>query len=135
MGIVWSKELETGVKVIDEQHQFIIESLSDVETSNLEKPELFELLTKLQAYLSVHFEVEEDYMVDTDYPGYEQHKAIHDKVLEDCQDILTQNYNNNDPSKVAHKLVGYMKTWFSDHYANEDVKMADFLKENQWKIN
>jgi len=134
MTIVWNKELETGIKVIDEQHQFIIESLSSVETSTLEKNELFELLTRLQAYLSVHFDVEEDYMKDTDYPEYQKHKAIHDKVLEDCQDILTQNYSNNDASKVAYKLVGYMKNWFSEHYANEDVKMAEFLKQNDWKI-
>jgi hemerythrin len=134
MDIKWGDELKTGIAVIDEQHQFIVEALSGVETTKLNKEKLFQLLLDLQAYLSVHFDVEEDYMKETNYSGYESHKAIHDKVLEDYQNILAKDEKNLTTNEVALKLADYMQNWFVGHYSNEDVKMADHLKQNLWKI-
>lgn len=135
MSIIWNDELKTGIPVIDEQHQFIVESLSSVEISRLTDEEIIQLLDNLKAYLSIHFDVEEDYMIDADYPKYELHKSNHDKVLEDYKTILNQKDCNHNQKEVALKLINYMENWFIDHYANEDVKLVAFLKENIWRIN
>ena len=135
MNIIWSDKLKTGIPAIDEQHQFIVEALSGVQVSKLKGAKLFELLINLQAYLSTHFDLEESYMKDTNYPEYAIHKANHDEVLQDTKNILTQNNGNHSPSEVALQFVKYMQRWFFEHYHNTDVKMTEYLKQNIDKIN
>ena len=134
MGIIWSDELKTGIPTIDEQHQSIIEALSGIKASKLKKAELFQLLIGLQSYLSVHFDTEENYMLETNYPEHKVHKANHDKVLQDTKNILTQNANDNTSSEIALNFVKYMQNWFLDHYSSEDVKMTEYLKQHIGEI-
>ena len=135
MSITWNDKLETGIPIIDEQHQFIIEALSEIRISKLKKAELFQLLIDLQTYLSNHFDIEEKYMIETNYPEYAIHKADHDKVLKDTKNILTQNNADARPSEIALELVNYMQNWFIEHYSSIDTKMADYLKQHIGKIN
>lgn len=135
MDIIWGDELKTGIPLIDDQHKFIVEALSGLRISKLKGAELFQLLSDLQTYLSSHFELEEKYMKETNYPEYTIHKADHDKVLEDCKNILTQNDKDYSPREVALELIKYMKNWFIDHYSNVDVKMAEYLKQHLNEIN
>ena len=134
MSITWDDKLKTGIPTIDEQHQFIVEALSKIRISKLKKVELFQLLSDLQTYLPSHFDLEEKYMIDTNYPEYASHKADHDKVSEDTKNILTQNKPDANPSKIAVEVVKYMQNWFLDHYTNVDVIMADYLKQHLVEI-
>lgn len=135
MDIIWSDELKTGIQIIDEQHQLIIELLSGVRLSKLSKADIFQLLGKLQDYLSTHFEVEENCMIDSDYPEYAFHKANHDEVLANCKNILAKNDSSHSPREVALELINYVQSWFIDHYSSKDTKMADYLKQNNGRIN
>ena len=135
MDIIWSDKFETGNSAIDEQHRYIIELLSGINTSKLSNIELFQLFMDLQAYLSVHFKTEENCMKDVNYPGYERHKAKLDKVLQDTKDILTKNASNNTASEICTEFVNYIQNWLLDHYKdeNEDVKMAEYLQKNLYQ--
>ena len=135
MDIVWSDKFETGNSTIDEQHKYIIEALSGLNASKLPKAELFQLFMDILAYLSVHFETEEQYMKDTNYPEYEIHKANHDKVLEGTKNILTKNAGNNTVSEICSEYVNYVQNWFLDHYSNEDVKMVEYFKNTLYEMN
>jgi len=135
MSIKWEDGLKTGIQAIDEQHQFIVDALSEIQILKLKKAELFQLLIDLQAYLSCHFDLEEKYMIDTNYPEFASHKADHDKVLQDTKNILTQYNVDVSPSEIAMELVNYMQNWFLDHYSNIDVKMAEYLKLHLGKIS
>ena len=135
MSITWNDKLKTGIPLIDEQHQFIVEALSEIRISKLKKVELFQLLIDLQAYLSVHFTTEENYMLETNYPELEAHKTNHDMVLQDTKNVLTQNANDNTSSEIALNFVTYMQNWFLDHYSSKDVKMDDYLKQHLEEIN
>lgn len=134
MNIIWNKELETGIEIIDEQHKFIIDSLSGVKTLKLANEERYQSLKKLQAYLATHFESEEYYMQKTNYFEFKKHKFTHDKVLADCKKILAQNSTKYSQSDIALDLINYLENWFVDHYTHEDVKLAKFLKQNVWQI-
>lgn len=130
MSIVWHDGLKTGIPIIDEQHKFIIETLSGIETSKLTESEIYQIFMDLQAYLSDHFKTEEKYMIDTDYPGYEGHKANHKKVLSDCKNILTHNITHK-LSDITFNFVTYMENWFTKHYAEEDIRLVEYLKKNK----
>ena len=74
-------------------------------------------------------------MVEAKYPEYQSHKANHDMVLDDCKRIMAKNVGTSNLTEFAMELVTYMENWFIEHYANEDVKMADYLKQNLWRIS
>ena len=130
MDIVWNEKFETGNSTIDGQHKHIIELLSGINASKLSKAELFGLLGDLQKHLSTHLSDEERYMLEANYPDYESHKANHDKVLEDCRNILTQNASNITASEIGLEFVNYVQNWFLDHYKNEDVKMVEYINQH-----
>lgn len=135
MHIIWDDKLKTGISRIDEQHKAIIAMLSEIHISKLSKAVTLQLLSELQDILVVHFETEEEYMINAKYPEYQSHKANHDKVLQDYENILTQNKADDSPSEMATKMIKYIKSWFVGHYSNEDVKMAGYLKKNAGNID
>ena len=77
----FTKDLETGVAKIDEQHKELINRANNLMAmgSKAFSPEETEkTLNHLSDYVSHHFAEEEELQKSCNYPKYEQHKALHD---------------------------------------------------------
>lgn len=131
MDLNWNEKLETKIPAIDEQHQFLLVALSHIDAAKHSEVELLRLFDQLLAFLSIHFRVEEDYMICAEYPGYAEHKLSHDKVTIEYKKILSQNLSKH---QIAIDLIDHMGVWFVEHFDAEDNKMAEFLRANLWKI-
>lgn len=123
----WNEKLKTNIPIIDEQHGTIINLLQGIKTSKLSKANVYNLLSELQEVLYVHFDAEETYMREDNYPDYIQHKAAHDQVRQDYKKILTKYDADYSSSEIALELIQYIQKWFFEHYENSDLKMAEYL--------
>lgn len=133
--IIWDDNLKTGIAIIDEQHQLLFETINKLNKFKETKDNFHEVLFDLQAYVSVHFNTEETYMKCLNYPDYSNHKACHDKFVDDCTRILNKNETVNAFAGIAEELVVFVEDWIQNHYTNEDVKMASYISNNHLYAN
>lgn len=130
MPIEWDDNLKTGIPIIDEQHQELLVMLNRLGRLRCGREYFFEALEELQAYVDTHFKTEEDYMMSIKYSEYDEHKSCHDKFIEDFKTILKkmneiENFNN----ELGAELFDFVGEWIINHYSNEDVKLADYIKK------
>jgi len=130
VSIIWNENLITGVAVIDEQHQCFIEKMNKIKELKFGDEGFCQFLIDLQDFLVLHFQTEENYMIDLDYPDYASHKKSHDNALLNYKTYLTRIVDDSTVKEIATILIDYIGCWFKEHYLNDDIKMAAYLKHN-----
>src|SRR5208283_4095073 len=81
--IAWSGRYSVGISRIDTQHQRLVDLINELHAAMLAgegDSALAKILDGLAGYAVSHFATEETLMKKFGYPGYEQHKAEHDKL-------------------------------------------------------
>lgn len=119
--ISWDDAYSVDIQEIDEQHKMLIEYMNElyIAMANKSNRDLIgEVLDKLVSYTKIHFAVEETMMRVFHYEGYEEHKAIHDKIVERVLDFQNQFRAGND--KVGMELLMFLKDWLFDHINKVD---------------
>ena len=68
----WREEYETGDSIVDEQHQSLFSIINSLNSAMLEgygEKILAETIESLIEYTTIHFDTEEEYMVQHQYPA------------------------------------------------------------------
>ncbi len=89
---------------------------------------IFQILTK---YALEHFETEEAYMREFDYPEYEYHNEKHYDFI-----TKTTGYFNrvvNGDYHISNELLVYLKQWLVNHIQICDRQYIDCFKTNGLK--
>ena len=91
--VVWSREFELGVDIIDRQHRELIERINQLLNAVRQgkgREESMTLLRFLQEYVVEHFQSEEIYMRRKGYQDYEAHKEMHDTFVADLHELMAE---------------------------------------------
>lgn len=129
MAIVqWDETLSVGVREIDAQHQGLlglINELHDAMKEGKSREKLGGLVNRLKNYARSHFSTEENYMRQTAFPGFEEHRVQHDKFIEKVLDFeLEMGEGHVSPLEVARFLMD----WYVGHVKGLDRKYAGHLQ-------
>lgn len=125
----FEKTQEIGIKEIDYQHKQIINSLNHLyQIQNHEKREILESMSKLLGQLKVHFDSEEDLMIENKFINYISHKLEHDRALSKYQDY----YNTLKMSKDEFDpvILASLKNWLINHLEKKDKKLQNLAMRN-----
>src|SRR5512138_2461518 len=81
----WTQALSVGVEEIDDQHRELFRRAASLLDGihKGEPEELGALIDFLYQYAVEHFGAEEEHMRRTRFPGYQRHKAEHDRFISD----------------------------------------------------
>ena len=87
MLVEWNADLVTGNEDIDNQHRELFDKTNQLydAVDNGEKDAIFKILEFLGEYVQVHFTDEEKFMLESGYDGYEEHKKVHDELVEEVK--------------------------------------------------
>jgi len=130
--VTWSDRYSMGVKVVDDQHKGLLSFVNDLFNhatgDEYEEREYFKsVIQEAVKYIKVHFETEEKLMLSTKFPGYAEHKLIHDgftmTVLKSVKDFEAGK------RLVLEKFAYFLKDWVLAHVAVEDVKYAEYFRK------
>jgi len=131
--IKWDAKYLTGIKIIDSQHIKIFKCVNELHEA-LEKADtkekIIELTANLDFYTAEHFDTEEKYMLEFNYPEYTEHKNTHERFKKIYEDIKN-NYIYKKTEAVyiiAIHLKPVMAAWLDYHLQNEDRWLVEFLK-------
>jgi hemerythrin-like metal-binding protein len=128
--VTWSEEFNVNVKIIDEQHQQmldIVNSLHSAVEARADKTILEKLLTDLFEHTRTHFSTEDELMKAHNYPGYEKHLHEHQVLLQHLDNLLTGFTGGKNP--VFHSDYDVSSDWVLIHIFKSDKDLGAFLNE------
>ena len=130
--ITLTKDMETGVAKIDEQHKELVNRLNAVltmGTSSISKEETQKTLNFLEEYIIRHFRDEESLQRQCGYKKYEWHKGQHQSYI-DAFKKLKEEFAANGPSpKFSVTLNTSVINWIINHIKVVDVELGKFYRE------
>lgn len=121
MQSLWSPELSTGLKVMDQLHHDFLDALSRLPTV---KEEEFENTYAVFVRKVEHaFANEEIWMEEIDFPGLKNHREQHARVL--C--ALHKVHSKVMQGQIAegrHVVRDLLPQWFSLHLSTMDMALG-----------
>jgi hemerythrin-like metal-binding protein len=128
MLLEWREEFRTGIAEVDHEHRELIAwinaafaALDGNAGNSLIEPTLGEIF----AMISAHFALEESVMARCAYPALPDHKADHERLLDDIRDIMD--------GVAAHGVVdaplfaSRLDDWFGVHFRTHDARLHRHL--------
>lgn len=128
MAIVWTREWETDIGVIDAQHKQIFDYINELdEAMKLHSREAVgHVLDELTDYTVSHFAFEENLLAEADYEFQGSHKVIHDTFI---KRISTYQQDHADGKDVAAQLHDMISTWLYHHIKRDDMAYVAAVKD------
>ncbi|MFC1726319.1 bacteriohemerythrin [candidate division KSB1 bacterium] len=129
--IKWTDDLATGIVWVDDQHkqliQHIVKFIKAVQ-GNKASEEITSTLNFMKEYIVYHFQTEEKYMVQFQYPGLEEHRNEHEILTGKIHTLRSALSGQGDSEKLEDLVLEQLVNWYLDHIENWDKVFARFLK-------
>ena len=132
--IAWNDKYSVDISFIDEQHKKIFElinSESMVEIFSNNSKNVLVILDKMTEYAFKHFEIEERYMKEFNFPGYELHRNEHTDFIKTTIDFKNRVVGGD--YKITNEILEYLLKWLVNHIQVTDKKYIDCFKKNGLK--
>jgi hemerythrin len=132
--LLWEEKYSVGVKLIDDQHKMMFETINtliDILGGVPQKNEIDEIISKLVEYKKFHFATEEKYFDDFNYENAEEHKAKHRDFNNKLDELVAKN--KDDSIILAFGLIDFLEDWLLDHLITEDQKYVECFAKNGLK--
>lgn len=128
--IAWRSEFETGVPAVDYEHRELIDLInrtySDLEQA-ADRDSVLDFLGEIYAKISAHFALEERIMKDCGYDQLADHKADHERLLDEIRDIM--DMAETTPQQSFHDtLARQLNSWFTEHFKTKDARLHKLIE-------
>lgn len=127
----WTSDLSVNVKEIDAQHQGLIRLINDLfDAMKVGKGSevLGKILQQLVSYTKTHFQTEERYFKEFDYPDAAAHIIEHKKLIDEVDKLKAQF----DEKKIGLSMtvMDFLKDWLTKHIKGSDKKYGPCFNQN-----
>jgi hemerythrin-like metal-binding protein len=126
--LAWRDDFRIGIEEVDHEHEELIGLINDLHAAlggerAGERVEAF--LGDIFASISAHFALEEKVMRARHYDALGEHKADHERLLDDLRDMMDEQAAGAvlDDAAFAARLA----EWFGAHFRTQDARLHKFL--------
>lgn len=122
--IAWKPEYSVGNPAIDHEHQELIDLVNDTAAAILDRRPEADIqrgFGDLLRAISAHFALEEQQMQAHGYDQRDQHKADHERLLDELRDIMESS--EDAPEQAADRLASTLEAWFAHHFQTHDSRL------------
>jgi hemerythrin len=133
----WDSRLETGIRVIDEQHRELFKRVNQLELAIYQgrsRDELLKMINFLDYYVEDHFAAEEILMRKNKYPDLPKHAKEHQEFRNMYKGVKDEFTKKGSDSYLAIDVDKKIRKWFENHVLNADMAYVPFLKGKEWTI-
>ncbi len=127
--IEWRASFALGIPAVDHEHRELVAMINDIYAS-LYRPDAAEtvpeFLGELHAQISAHFALEERVMRDQGYPRYREHKADHERLLDEIRELMDGYEDGRHPD--IEQFSRLLEGWFTEHFATHDAALHGALR-------
>lgn len=125
----WSDQYRIGIAVFDAEHMRLIAMANeayDAVLSDTPDAQLRSVFMGLIDYTYSHFEHEERYFAEINYPYTAEHLERH-RLLRQQVTELSRMYDEIPKQLLALEVVKFLKVWITEHILGEDLKYGKHL--------
>jgi len=130
--IDWTPKYSVGSAVLDQQHKVLFSLINQLHAAMLRggrEEEVQKIFFDLISYTESHFKEEETMLSRIGYPKLAPHRLQHAAFVEKVRDLNSQLLAGE--FKVSIYLLGFLKTWLSEHILGTDQQYVAFLNPVQ----
>ena len=129
--LVWSEEYAIYEPSIDELHQELFLTVNKLTEAIEHEDNAFitDLFDTLEMYTLYHFSGEEAVMEKFNYPALDDHKNLHQELLEQLHSFKDK-YFHKDITEFE-EIKNFLEDWLKSHILIEDLKIRTFLEEKK----
>jgi hemerythrin len=128
MAIEWRPEFSVGNPELDHEHRELIDLVNRTAGTILEDcvgVETSKRFGDLLRAIGAHFALEERQMREARYDQLGEHKADHERLLDQLRDIM--DTVDQAPGEMAQHLVATLEAWFTRHFSTYDARLHRHL--------
>lgn len=133
----WDKNLEIGIPIIDQQHKKIIEAANafflSYKCGGKEK-NTEDCLNFLSQYVLYHFQAEEAFQLESQYPEVRPHQAKHKYLTAQVKFHTTRILQSGFDAGIVKQFHDFIQDWIVGHILTDDIAFAKFYRQKQGKI-
>lgn len=125
----WNDKFSVTIRKFDDQHKKLVgmvNQLHDAMKVGKGREVLGDILRSLTQYTVTHFSDEEQMMKLHNYPGYEEHKKEHNKLVLQVRETLEAH--SRGKNIITQDIMEFLKKWLTDHIMDNDRKYGPYLK-------
>lgn len=129
--IDWNESFSVGVETMDIQHKvlfMIVNKFYNAVEHGADTAELSRIFNEVLEYTNTHFALEEVLMQAHNYPDYEQHKALHVRLVENA--LVLADEIKAGRAGAPSRALDFLKNWLEKHIQGVDVKYGPCLNSN-----
>ncbi|AJC86550.1 bacteriohemerythrin [Campylobacter sp. RM16704] len=130
----WDQKYSINNPKIDLQHQKLFELAAKVEEfsdRSIYQIELKKIIADFFNYIKIHFQDEETYMHEINYPYLSQHKLMHKQITHSMIKLIQNIKSTND---LKEKLYTIVNSWLIEHILQHDA-MIEYWRKNTHEKN
>lgn len=124
----FTDDLRLGHDRIDGQHAALFETVNQLHEAlriGSSRQELARILAFLRTYTVEHFQTEEAFMRDTDYPGVAAHTAEHDGLVRQVKELEEKHAAGS--MTLSLTVMTFLKDWLEHHIGEVDRRLVAHL--------
>ena len=125
--LAWSPQFECGIEAIDAQHRVFLDLVNKV-ISNRSSQLVRRYLDEVALYARFHFVSEENMMVAIGYDGYEEHRNLHQQLVQELGNLFLAF---DAELKSVDDIISSLVTWFVDHTTQVDKEFGRFCSRKE----
>jgi hemerythrin len=127
--VEWEERYLLGVEQFDAHHKHLVDLLNRAYEmfvlNEIADEKLQEILDALTEYASYHFDQEESWMCEVNYPKQIEHMLEHKRFIYKLHELNKQL--KDDKSALSLEIVSFLRRWLLEHILSADAKYAVFI--------
>ena len=129
--IEWNDKYSLNISLIDEKHKKLFEIINKAiiaeKQSEIAK-DVLGILDEMTEYALKHFETEERYMKEFNFPEYQTHRNEHINFTNNTIDYKNRIVGGD--FQIINEILEYLKQWLVNHIQVTDRQYIDCFKKN-----
>lgn len=111
----------------DKQHQILLELIDELNESQVDAS----VFRRLHDYAENHFVLEEEYMLQLNYPDMAKHVAAHNKFRYELNSMMQSFHSYDEGFRKA--LAEFLREWLNAHIFGIDKQLEDYILNSNKK--
>jgi len=124
--IEWDEKFSVGVAAVDHEHRELIGLVNET-YDKLKRPDaditVPDFLGEIYARISAHFALEESLMRAKRYAYFDEHKADHERLLDEIRDIMDDYEDGDSEAFDEQQFALRLGEWFTGHFRTHDARL------------
>jgi len=126
--LIWGDALLLGDPAMDDDHHQFVDLLWELtRASDQDLPQRFSAFAQ---HAAEHFERENGWMIDSEFPPRQCHIDEHEAVMKSVREV--QQLVDSGDRAVVRRLAAQLTTWFPAHLQHLDSALSHWLCKRRW---